>query len=242
MKLFQRIFFAALLAGLLAGVALAALHQWKVAPPILLAEVYENASPRHEHAAEVGAVAPQEHDESEWAPQDGAERIGYTVLADVLAAVGFAFVLAAVSIVADLPLTARNGLLWGIAGYVAFQLWPALGLPPELPGMPAAEVLPRQIWWWGTAIAAGAGFIIIAKLRSWTAVGIAIALLLVPHVIGAPNFAGEHASAVPAKLAAEFAANALATGAAFWLALGPLLGFFTERAARGVPLFRRAAA
>lgn len=241
MKLFQRMFFAALLAGLLAGAAMAALHQWKVAPLILQAEVYENAAPAHEHASEAEAVAPHEHEAEDWAPQDGAERIGYTVLADLLAAVGFAFVLAAVSIVADIPLTARNGLFWGLAGYVAFQLWPAFGLPPELPGMPAPEVLPRQIWWWGTAIAAGAGFIAIAKMRNWTAIGVAMILLLVPHIIGAPQLIGEYESAVPPHLATEFAANALATGAAFWLALGPLLGLFTERAARGVPLFRKAA-
>ena len=35
MKLFQRIFFAALLAGLVSGAAMTALQQWKVAPIIL---------------------------------------------------------------------------------------------------------------------------------------------------------------------------------------------------------------
>ena len=46
MKLFQRIFFAAVLSGLAAGFALAAVHQWRAAPLILAAEVYENAAPR----------------------------------------------------------------------------------------------------------------------------------------------------------------------------------------------------
>ena len=60
MKLFQRIFFAAVLSGLAAGLALAAVHQWRVAPLILAAEVYENAAPRRTNtrtAAEAAAPA-----------------------------------------------------------------------------------------------------------------------------------------------------------------------------------------
>ena len=37
----------------------------------------------------------------------------------------------------------RAGLLWGFAGFAVFTLAPGLGLPPELPAMPAAELLPR---------------------------------------------------------------------------------------------------
>ena len=36
-------------------------------------------------------------------------------------------------------ITAREGLLWGIAGFAAFQLAPAMGLAPELPGTLAAR-------------------------------------------------------------------------------------------------------
>src|SRR6218665_3648864 len=86
MKLFQRIFFAAVLSGLVAGAAMAGLQQWRVAPLILEAELYENAAPEepvaaatHEHEA---GTAAHEHDEDAWAPQDGAERIGFTVAAD----------------------------------------------------------------------------------------------------------------------------------------------------------------
>ena len=32
---------------------------------------------------------------------------------------------------------ARTGAGWGLAGYAAFSPAPALGLPPELPGMAA---------------------------------------------------------------------------------------------------------
>ena len=57
-------------------------------------------------------------------------------------------------------------------------------------------------------------------------------LILAPHVIGAPQLAGDHASAVPANLATAFAAATLATGALFWLVVGPLFGWLNERLAR----------
>jgi cobalt transporter subunit CbtA len=246
MKLFQRIFFAAVLSGLAAGLAMSALQQWKVTPLILAAETYENApagaaapvADAHTHAEGTAphtheeAAPAHEHDADAWAPQDGAERTVYTVLANTLGCMGFALLLAAVSVLAGLPITATNGVIWGAAGFVAFQLAPALGLAPELPGMPAADLGTRQLWWLGTALATGAGLLVVAKLRNWTGIGVAAILLLAPHVIGAPQLTGEHASGVPAHLATEFAAASLAAGALFWLTAGPLLGWFNERFAR----------
>jgi cobalt transporter subunit CbtA len=236
MKLFQRIFFAAVLAGLVAGVGMAALQQWRVAPLILEAEVYENAAPEepaaaHEHVAATPAHE-HEHDEDAWAPADGAERITFTVAADILAAFGFAFVLAAASVLSGIDVTARNGVIWGLAGFAVFQLAPVFGLAPELPGMPAADLFARQVWWWGAALATATAIFGIAKFQNWQAVAIGIVLILLPHVIGAPQLVGEHASSVPAHLATEFAANTLFVGAAFWLALGPLYGYLVERFAR----------
>jgi len=239
MKLFQRIFFAAVLAGLAAGLAMSALQQWKVAPLILAAETYENAAPEaHAHPegtaphAHEEAAPAHEHDPDAWAPQNGPERIFYTVLANVLGCMGFALLLAATSVLLGLPITAANGVIWGIGGFVAFQLAPALGLAPELPGMPAADLGARQLWWWGAALATGAGLLTIAKLRNWTGIGIAAVLLLAPHIIGAPQLTGDHATAVPAHLATQFAAAALAAGALFWLTVGPLLGWLVELFAR----------
>lgn len=243
MKLFQRIFFAAVLAGLAAGLAMSAVQQWRVAPLILAAEVYESAAPEeaapaHEHDAATPAhdhaeAAPaHEHDEDAWAPQDGPERIFYTVLANVLGSIGFAMLLAAVSVLANIEITAKNGVIWGLAGFLCLQLAPAFGLPPELPGMPAADLVARQAWWLATALATGAGILAIAKLRNWTGIVIAAVLILAPHVWGAPQLAAEHASAVPAHLATAFAANSLFAGAVFWLIAGPFLGWLNERFAR----------
>jgi cobalt transporter subunit CbtA len=242
MKLFQRIFFAAVLAGLAAGLAMSAVQQWRVAPLILAAEVYESAghdaAPAHEHDAGTPAhdhaeAAPaHQHDEDAWAPQDGPERIFYTVLANVLGSIGFAMLLAAVSVLANIEINARNGVIWGLAGFLCLQLAPAFGLPPELPGMPAADLVARQTWWIATALATGAGILAIAKLRNWTGIAIAAVLILAPHVWGAPQLLAEHASAVPASLATSFAANSLFAGAVFWLIAGPLLGWLNERLAR----------
>lgn len=242
MKLFQRIFFAAVLAGLAAGLAMSAVQQWRVAPLILAAEVYESAghdaAPAHEHDAgtpahdHAEAVPAHQHDEDAWAPQDGPERIFYTVLANVLGSIGFAMLLAAVSVLANIEITARNGVIWGLAGFLCLQLAPAFGLPPELPGMPAADLVARQTWWIATALATGAGILAIAKLRNWTGIAIAAVLILAPHVWGAPQLLAEHASAVPPSLATSFAANSLFAGAVFWLIAGPLLGWLNERLAR----------
>ncbi|MEO6014463.1 MAG: CbtA family protein [Devosia sp.] len=247
MKLFQRIFFAAVLSGLAAGGVMAGLQQWRVAPLILAAEVYENAEPAHSHDEGAVDVAPtpgpspqgggvqvvpaheHEHDEDAWAPADGPERVGFTVSADILAALGFAFVLAAASVLGGIDVTARNGVIWGLAGFAVFQLAPAFGLAPELPGMPAADLLARQIWWWGTAIATATAIFGIAKFQNWPAIAIGAVLVLLPHVIGAPQLVGEHESGVPAHLATEFAANTLFVGAAFWMVLGPLYGWLVAR-------------
>lgn len=230
MKLFQRIFFAAVVSGLAAGLVMSGLQQWRVAPLILQAEVYEQraSAPVHEHDAAAPAHAD---DETAWAPQDGVERVVYTVAADLLAAIGFALLLAAASVLSGIEVTARNGLLWGLAGYLVFQLAPALGLPPELPGMPAADLMSRQIWWWGCALATATAIFGVAKFRNGPALTIGAVVLLLPHVIGAPQQPDE-ASSVPAHLATSFAASALGIGAAFWLTLGPLYGWLNERFAR----------
>jgi predicted cobalt transporter CbtA len=56
----------------------------------------------------------------------------------------------------------------------------------------------------------------------------AVALLLAPHLIGAPHpetFAGP----VPPELAALFATRALGVGLAAWALLGTLAGYFWAR-------------
>lgn len=229
----RNLFAAALLAALCAGLVTAAIQHFRVVPIIIHAESFEGEgghshgpAVEHEHAA---GTADHSHavETEEWAPQDGFERTAYTTLATVLAAAGFALVIGAVSMFANIPVTFANGFLWGLAGFLAFSLAPAYGLAPELPGMPAAEVFPRQIWWTGTALATGAAILLLAKTRAGWAFAVAVALIVVPHIIGAP-LAPDEPSAVPAHLAAEFAAITLGTSLVFWLLLGSLFGKFSD--------------
>jgi len=233
----RNLFAAALLAALCAGLITAAIQHFRVTPLILHAETFEGegghshgteAVADHEHAAGTpehshDAVATTEAGPEEWAPQDGFERTAYTTLATVLAAAGFALVMGAVSMFAGVPITFANGFLWGMAGFVTFSLAPAYGLAPELPGMPAANLGARQVWWVGTALATGAACLLLAKTRAGWAFAVAIALVAIPHIIGAPA-APEEPSAVPAHLATEFAAITLGTSLVFWLVLGTVFG------------------
>ncbi|KQX34793.1 hypothetical protein ASD04_15485 [Devosia sp. Root436] len=234
----RNLFAAALLAALCAGLVTAALQHFRVTPLILHAETFEGegghshgAEPvaaDHEHAAgtpqhEHDAIATTAAEPEEWAPADGFERTAYTTLATVLAAAGFALVIGAVSMFAGVPITFANGFLWGIAGFVTFSLAPAYGLAPELPGMPAADLGARQVWWVGTALATGAACLLLAKTRAGWAFAVAIALVAIPHIIGAPA-APDEPSAVPAHLATEFAAITLGTSLVFWLVLGTVFG------------------
>src|SRR6476646_7144880 len=158
-----RVFLAALLAGIAAGLFYGAIQHVRLTPLILEAEKYEKAGGHeHDHAAmtatttgtEAAAPAAEAAPEEEaWAPQDGAERTMFTFLASIVAGAGFAAILAGISVLSGVKITPRNGLLWGLAGFLAVHLAPAAGLAPELPGMPAADLMPRQIWWVGTIIA-----------------------------------------------------------------------------------------
>jgi len=236
----RNLFAAALLAALCAGLITAGLQHFRVTPLILHAETFEGEG-GHSHGEEA-ATAPADHEHAEgtaehshdvvattvaepeeWAPQDGFERTAYTTLATVLAAAGFALVIGAISMFANIPITFANGFLWGIAGFVTFSLAPAYGLAPELPGMPAADLVARQVWWTGTALATGAACLLLAKTRASWAFAVAVALVLAPHIIGAPA-APDEPSAVPAHLATEFAAITLGTSLVFWLVLGSVFG------------------
>src|SRR5690606_5703912 len=96
--------------------------------------------------------------------------------------------------------------------------------------MAVAETLARQVWWWGTAIATGAALLAVAKWRTAWIIGLAAVLVALPHVIGAPPPPDE-ATAVPANLAAEFAAAVLFANAVMWVVLGGVFGFVADRLA-----------
>jgi cobalt transporter subunit CbtA len=228
----RRIFLTALIAGTAAGLFAAGLQHLKLIPLIAAAEVYEAAGAHGDHQHDSAAHADHQHDAvPEWEPAPGIERAGYTVLADLLAGIGFAALLSGAVALArsrGYAIDARRGLLWGAAGFLVFALAPAIGLPPELPGMSAAALAARQQWWLLTAAATAAGLGVLVFARPAVLRVIGIVLIVLPHLFGAP-VAPHGAGGVPAELAAEFATASLATAAAFWLLLGSVSGWLYRR-------------
>lgn len=236
--MFRNLFLAALAAALVAGTAMSAVQYFRVTPLILEAETYEVEAPAptpsastpllDAQTAATASAVPHEPAAEPWMPQNEVERTAYTMLANLLVAAGFALVIGAVSLIANLPITFANGALWGFGGFIVFSVAPSLGLSPALPGIPAAELLPRQIWWGGTVLATGAAALLLAKSRSALSIAIAIALAAAPHFVGAPLLTGAVESEVPPNLSASYVAATLAAAAVFWLALGATFGKFND--------------
>lgn len=236
MTLFRNVVFIAALAGLVSGILMTALQAYATVPLILHAETYENADEGHSHDTVAPAVegqtatapAAHAHEEEAWAPEDGFERYAYTALANVITGIGFALVLVAVSEFAGGIIGWRQGVFWGFAGFAVFTLAPGLGLPPELPGMPAADLAARQVWWIGTVIATAAGLWLIAFRTSIAFALVGVALLVVPHIIGAPQ-PESHDTAVPGDLHHQFVVAVTITNLIFWVVLGAVAGVIRNR-------------
>ncbi len=228
----NRLFMTALVAGVAAGVFGWALQMALTTPIIVAAEVFENAGATgnvgHDHGDEVGS---HDHDDEAWAPDEGFERHVYTLLTSVLFGVGFGAMLAAVFVLAGRDSVGwRDGLVWGLLGYAAIYVAPSLGLPPEVPGMAAAGVTERQIWWFLTAITTAAG--IYGLIRGGILLRvIGLVAIALPHLVGAPH-PQEFSGGPPAELAAKFAVASLVTVGLFWMMLGAAAGWAFDRYAR----------
>ena len=218
--------------GLLAALLLTLLQSFWVAPLILQAESFEKAPAAtqmpHEHAA--GAAA-HGHDAEAWEPEDGWQRVLSTTGGNLVVAVGFALMLAGLYTLRA-PTRTAQGLLWGLAGYATFVLAPTLGLPPELPGTAAADLTLRQTWWIGTAASTAVGIALIVFGRNWLLKVLGVAILAVPHLIGAPQ-PQVHSMLAPEALEAQFKIASQLTNFAFWLALGVISAWLFRRKSEG---------
>jgi cobalt transporter subunit CbtA len=234
--MFKTILLSALGAGLAVCVALTALQFFTTEPLILHAEQFEGtghdhgdvATAAHDHGE--GAAAAAEAPE-EWSPADGFERGAFTALANLVIGVGASLVLAAVMVLSGRRIDLRSGLLWGVGAFIAVSLLPALGLPPELPGTPAADILDRQVWWAGTAIASAIGLGLIAFGPNWITSVAALAVIVIPHIIGAP-VPPSHDVTYPGALAGEFVVASMVVSAVLWGLSGAAVGWLYERLSR----------
>jgi cobalt transporter subunit CbtA len=242
-----------LIAGLVAGLLCALLQWWLVEPQILLAEKYETgelvyfagvAEAGHDHAAmdaaavdgvatDPAATASEDHDHTHAAPEAEGPQVArhlWTVLFSILTYAGYGLLVSGVMVLAmdrGHKIGPTEALLYGLAGFLAFQGLPAVGLSPELPGVPAADLNARQLWWVATAVTAIAGLALLAYGRT-PAKLVGAVLLAVPHLVGAPEleaFAGQ----IPPELAARFAARSLLVGLFAWMTLGFCAGRLLAR-------------
>jgi len=257
--IFQRLIWAALATALLVGSVQTGVQRWQAAPLILAAEVFEEqkAAPseapeapgalnapalaeavatahEHEHEHEHGAA-------KEWEPENGFERTGWTWVANVLHAFSMALLVFAVmgiwlvrrgSAVASLPLA---GLV-AAAGWLSLHLWPTLGLPAEVPGMEAAPLHARQLWWVLAVGSAGLACAIAGFARgSWRWLAAAV-LLALPFIVGAPQLQGDalagydaNAHAALEQLGHQFVWATTWVALSFWGSMGLVAGLAFER-------------
>ena len=232
-----------LIAGFAAGLLAALLHFAFLQNTLLLGEEYESGAAVHwagplttggahyhdetalTEDAEADTDTTQTGPETETQEDSAFTRNALTVLFTGLVYSGYGLILVAAMQVPALfgrSVNPRDGILWGVAGFAVVQALPSLGLPPQLPGTLSADVVQRQIWWIGTIAASAIGLGLLAYGRNllWTA--LAIALLVAPHLISAPQIEGYWGYAPP-ELGAQFATRVLSVGMIAWAFLGWLV-------------------
>lgn len=214
--MFARILTSGLIAGASAGFLAALLQLAFVQTVLLQAELFESGALSFNPGMDWPAVP------FSFEPQ----RDGLSILFTMLIYAGYGLILVALMSLAEerhALVTARTGILWGIAGFVTVHLAPGFSLAPEVPGASAADVSARQIWWFAAVIASGLALWLIAFGKSWVVWGAAVILLLAPHIVGAPQ-PNTLAGPVPPEIAALFAARAFGVGLAAWALLGLVAG------------------
>jgi len=238
----KKLFTSALFAGLVAGL-IAVLLQFSLMESLILeGEEYETGAKVHfvslQNTADISAPSAEEtHDHATHEHEDEDEnlvaRFALAFFADFIIFVGWALILVAGFAVAERfghKVTLKNGLLWGGAGFIAVHLAPGVGLAPELPGIPAADLQARQIWWVATVLSSAAALACFAYGRSAIYVAIGLVLLVAPHLIGAPRLEA-FTGLAPPELSGEFVARSFAVSMATWAVLGLAAGYFWNRPA-----------
>ena len=239
--LFRRLVAVALVAGLIGGLALSLAQRWQAIPIIVKAEAFESLKIDAEGGAHVAGEGHDHSHDANWEPSDGIERTLFTILSNVLTAIGFALVLVALIVTASLKfgknteISASSGIIWGLGGFIVFFAAPSFGISPELPGVSGAALEFRQWWWIATVICSGAGLYLAYILSSpWKWLGLVV-LLGAPHMYGAPHAENLY-EGFPIAIADQLSELSkdflLATGLSnliLWLVLGSFTGWAVKR-------------
>lgn len=225
----RHLFTSALFAGLAAGLIAVLLQFLFVIPLLLEGELYESGVRAH-FAASLDAPVESPAGPAEGLSQDPTRHL-MTAGFNIVAYTAFALIMVAGMAIAERSghvISTKQGLIWGIAGFIAMHLAPAFGLPPELPGTIAAEVEFRQIWWLATVVCTIFGLGLIAFGKSLVLAAIGVFALALPHVIGAPHL-DTYFGIAPPELSALFVARSLGIAATSWACLGLFAAYFWTR-------------
>ena len=244
--LFRNIILIALIVAVISGTVLSILQAFTTVPIIYNAEQYEVPEPEKE-ATPATAMTPDTHSHNhdyastkEWAPADGAERITYTFFADILIAFGHSLLLTSFMALMFLrfkrpTIDLKTGLVVGLGGYLSFYTATIVGLSPEIPGMIAADLHARQIWWTLTVVATVIGLSTL-YLASGVSKAIGLILIAIPHIIGAPHpevtgFLNQDPTAISVlkQLEHTFLISTVWINLVYWLILGATSGIFTHK-------------
>jgi len=219
--MFSRVVTTALFAGCIAGLLGGLLQLYFVQPVLLHAELYESGTITHFGS---DPMTHASHGDSELDLTRDLLSLGFSMAIYV----GYGLILAALMALrleSNQTISIRQGLIWGLAGFIAVHFAPGFGLPPEVPGVASASLESRQIWWGATVLATIIAFWLIAFSKAPIAFGLAVVLLLAPHVIGAPE-PDMLIGPVPPEIASHFAARAFGVGMASWAVLGLFSSYF----------------
>ncbi|MGO9602412.1 MAG: CbtA family protein [Candidatus Binataceae bacterium] len=212
----------ALVAGFLAGLCLFVIQRSSTLPLIHTAETYEKASSL-ESRSDPFATEPL--------------RSISTLLGDVFVAIGFGLIVTGIFTVGGGG-GWEFGLLIGLAGFVTFDLAPAVVVPPAVPGMEVASLALRQTGWLVAVASAVIGIILIFYLSGLARLS-GLLFLVLPAVvfrilvpIPAPGTPLDSL----ALLDRAFVTRTLGVMLVFWLILGTLSGYLFTRAQRKATL------
>jgi cobalt transporter subunit CbtA len=223
---FRILVLSAFAIAIIAGLVLSVYQANFITPIIVGSEVYEIAEPVSHHT--------QVEETEAWAPEDGVERTSWNFASNFLLCFAYALILlGAMSLKASV--NAVKGIFWGGAAYLTIFVAPALGLPPEIPGMEAAQLEGRQAWWLLTVVLTAISLWLIAFQNNLYRI-IGVIILITPHILGAPQpeihgFANTDPQAVQALtlLWHDFILQTSVANALLWVIIGVLSGYITKK-------------
>ena len=212
-----------LLAGFITAVIYSLIQSVTVTPIIYEAERYEVASSIDHNSTKLATK-----DKGDYLREE-IKRYSLTLLTNIVVSIGFAFLIVAGFILSKRKINPKEGIYWGIFGYFVFILFPALGLPPEVPGSISTPVEGRQIWWVCTVVATSVGMGFGFFIKNTYVRLICIFVIILPHLIGAPNISDLKPGLVPLEIATHYVVWTLFTSLVFWIILGASSGMIYKR-------------